>query len=376
MVYIILLIVLSCCAFLDYIVIDNDKIVNNLAVASTMKRKIKPRDIIYIILVAVLIIIAGLRYYSGYDFANYSSMYYGSLLGLRFDGVEKSYYYLNRMFNPFTGSPQAVIFTMSLVTLIIKAVILRKASNKYLFGIFIYVTMFYFVYDMGQIRSSLAAAFGAVALYLIAKKKKKIAIIFIILAALFHTSAIILLLALFVRGNKQSVIKLAIIYIVCFLLGRFISLHYIGIFAQNHIGGALGKKIYMYTVSHAFAQKIGISLTLIFDLVVIIIALAVREIYNIKDKYYNMIFNLYFIGVAIYLLFNNYFVIGVRLSNYFKLVLVVFIPMIIGKIPNKRIRALMVMFFIVALALMAYREISGNINIYLPYHMNIFGKII
>lgn len=372
MIYIILLIVLSFCAFIDYV--GND--VNNSAVTTTMSKYRKYKDIVYVILVAALIIIAGFRYYSGYDFGNYSSMYYGSMLGERFDGVEKAYYYLNRMFNSFTDSPQAIIFTMSLVTLAIKAVVLRKASNKYLFGIFIYVCMFYFVYDMGQIRSSLAAAFGAVAIYLSVKEKKKIAIIFIILAAVFHTSAIILLLVLFVKGKKHNAIKLAVIYILCFLLGRFVSLHSLGIFAQHHIGGALGKKIYMYTVYHGFAQKIGISLTLIFDLVVIIIALVVRKVYSVKDKYYNMIFNIYFIGVCIYLLFNNYFVIGVRLSNYFKLVLVVFIPMIISKVPNKRIRALMVMFFVVVLTLMAYREVSGNINVYLPYQMNLFGNII
>ena len=129
--------------------------------------------------------------------------------------------------------------------------------------------MFFLVYDMGQIRSSLAQGLGLLSMYLLTKNKKKTAFICILIAACFHTSSIILMLLFFIKDKRYDAKKIIITYIVFIILGQLMDLHFIGMFAKEHIHGNLGIKIYRYTASSLFAKKIGLSANVIFDFIIL-----------------------------------------------------------------------------------------------------------
>lgn len=378
MAYIFILIVLAIFAFSDYLVFTNKADGYNKYSVRILGTEVNfgIKNIIAWLLIVGLILFAGLRYYSGFDYGNYSIMFYKSLVGYRSQHVEYGYYFLNRILGMVTENPQWIFFIMATITLFIKGTAISKLSKKIWFSIFIYYSMFFLVYDMGQIRSSLSQALGLIAMYLFTKNKKKTAFICILIAACFHTSSIILMLLFFVKDKRYSVKQILITYVVFVILGQLMDLHFIGVLAKEHINGNLGVKIYRYTASSLFAKKIGLSANVIFDFIVLILFLLVRWYNYINDKKFDYFFNVYFWGMCIYLLFNRYFVLGTRFSDYFKLSIVILLPMIIGYIKNKNRRMIILLFFIAILGVMVFREILVNANMYVPYTMNWFGHII
>jgi membrane-associated HD superfamily phosphohydrolase len=125
------------------------------------------------------------------------------------------------------------------------------------------------------------------------------------------------------------------------------------------------------------AIKIGLSFNVLFDFAMMLFIVFMRKYYNLgKNKKFNLFFNLYFLGVCSYLLFNNYFVIATRFANYFRLALIILIPMLIDKIENKKIRFAVIALFIIIFSILFIRQLYVHIPIYLPYKMNWFGKVI
>lgn len=378
MAYIFILIVLAIFAFSDYLIFTNEENGYNKYSVGILGRKINfgIKNIIAWLLIVGLILFAGLRYYSGFDYGNYSIMFYKALVAYRSQHVEYGYYFLNRILGMVTENPQWIFFIMAAVTLFIKGTTISKLSKKIWFSIFIYYSMFFLVYDMGQIRSSLAQALGLFAMYLFTKNRKKTAFICILIAACFHTSSIILMLLFFIKDKRYSAKQIIITYIVFIILGQLMDLHFVGMFAKEHIHGNLGIKIYRYTASSLFAQKIGLSANVIFDFIILVMFLLIRWYNNVNDKKFDYFFNIYFTGICIYLLFNRYFVLGTRFSDYFKISIVILLPMLIGYIKNKNRRMLFLLFFMAMLGIMVFRQVHVNSNMYTPYAINWFGHII
>ncbi|MGL5616056.1 MAG: EpsG family protein [Sarcina sp.] len=327
-------------------------------------------------IIAFLILFSGLRFFTGLDFITYRWMFDMSKLHIRADHVEYGYYFLNLLIGKFTNNPQWIYLVMATATLLLKATFIKKGSKKIYLSLFIYFSMFFLVYDMGQMRSSLAQAIGFIGILFYLRGQKKISIVFILLGSIFHSSELILLL-IFVFGEKYIESKKIIIgYIIFLILGQLLNLHNIGTLAGKFPTSHLAVQINHYTTNPIFASKIGLSFSVIFDFLMVMFILIFRKIYNINDKRFNFLSNMYILGVYIFLLFNNYSVLGIRLGNYFKLSIIILIPLMLGKIESKKIKYLILFIFIGLFSIMVLREISVNHIIYLPYKANLFGTII
>ena len=338
-----------------------------------IKKYLNLKRIIYAVGGIFLICFAGFRYYTGFDFGNYIKIFNDSAKGIRYPNIEITYYYLNLIISKLTSNYTWLFFLMALVTLGVKFLFIErinsKMKNTILFSLFIYFSMYFLVYDMGQIRSSFAQGMGLISMFLYLKGYKKLAIIPILVGATIHNSCVILFL-LYVLGEKRLKVRTMIIFYGAFLIiGQFLNLNNISYLVSLTNNQAFIHKFSSYTTNPIFAKKIGLSLNLLFQAFVLVLAILARWYFDIKDKKFDFMLNMYLIGACLYLLFNNYFVLGVRLSAYFNLSIVFIIPKIVSMIKNKWIRMLIVLGFTVVMSVMVLRELQVNGSIFLPYRM-------
>ncbi|MGL4990791.1 MAG: EpsG family protein [Sarcina sp.] len=371
MIYLILLIILMAFAFTDYIEISHDD--------KRIATRRKVRSIFYVGIIIVLIIICGFRYYTGFDYANYVSIFQEIGTGVHVSSIEIGYKLLNELVAMFSQTVMPVFIIVAVVTLTLKGIAIKKESEKIFLSLFICYTLYFLIGDMGQVRSTLAQSIDLVALVLFLNGRKIfkiIAFILIIVGSLFHASSIVVMIIFLTRDIKLKLRTYAGIYILLAIVGNFLNLQKLGEIG-HHIGGFIGNKIFVYTNNLEFVQKVGISFNVIFDFVMIIFLLYVMYNYGlIKNRKFRILFNMYFLSVCSYLIFNNYFVLAVRFANYFRLALIFLVPMAISSIPNKKIRMFILGLIIFAFSLMVLSLLRGDSYMYMPYRMNLFGHII
>ncbi|MGL4990806.1 MAG: EpsG family protein [Sarcina sp.] len=367
MIYFIILLALAILAFSDYFSSRSVSTFSKYKISVLENTKISTtRMILYIIMVIILIVVAGFRYYVGLDYQSYSYMFYSIMQGQHIS-IELGFKLINEVIAYLFNSPGLMFLIFAIATLTIKSIVIKKSTKRVFFALFIMFAFYYLVGDMGQIRSTFAQSLDFLALYLYMKDKKLFAFILILFSFLFHSSSIVFL-AMFIVGNRRYSTKLMVgILVIVGIIGYLLNLKFIGINAQ-HMFGFIGQKIYSYTMIDP--QKMGLSLTVLFDIVVLIFALCMRWFYEIKDKKFNILLNIYFLSSVSLLLFNNYMIIGTRFSNYFRLPAIILIPFLVDRIESKKIRAFVLFVFIFILSAMVIRFLQGNASVYFPYRMN------
>lgn len=371
MIYLLLLSTLVILTFVEYIDFD----LYNLQMSRKINRN---KNYIFYFLIFVFIIIVGFRYHTGFDYNSYVEVYNNLVNGIAVTNVEFGYKLLNIVLSKILYGPWLVFLVIAILTFSINAYVIKKETKKIFFALFIWFCLYFLVGSMGQIRSTFAQSIDFLALYLFFKNEKKYTIIsflLILLSSAFHVSSICMLLMFLIRDRKLSNKTYIILYIALAVLGQLLDLNFIGYIGREY-GGFIGNKIYYYTMDPRFAHRVGLSLNVIFDLGIFIFAIIMKSRYKLNSRRFNILFNLYFISNLSYLLFNNYFVIAVRFSNYFRLALPLLIPLLINEIKNKKIRKIILILFVIVMSLMVVRILMVNANIYMPYKMSIGGFII
>lgn len=375
MIYIAILIVLGLVAIFEY----SYKFEDYAQLDISVNKFIIVKRAFYSLSAAFLIIMAGFRFETGFDYTNYVRIFNRAAHGQRYLGVEKTYYYWNAYMHKLTDNYMWIFFLMALVTLGIKFLFIERINkfmkNTILFSFFIYFSMYFLIYDMGQIRSSFAQAMGILTMFLYLKGYKKLSIIPILIGMTIHNSCVILLLIYIIGERRYKIRTMVIIYVVFLVIGQFINLDNIGNVVSVIGNQALTKKFTEYTTNPMFAQKIGLSMNLLFQAFVLFGAIFMRWYYKIQDKKLDFMLNLYLVGASLYLLFNNYFVLGVRLSAYFNLAILFIVPKLVSQIKNRWLRMAVVLGFVIIMSIMVIRELQVNTTIFLPYKINLFNHI-
>ncbi|WP_297438329.1 EpsG family protein [uncultured Clostridium sp.] len=327
---------------------------------------------IFILIVLGLIAFAGFRYYVGLDYSSYSNIFYEIMDGQKV-GLEPGFVFVNKIIGEHFAYPTLMFLIFAAVTVGFKSIIIKQSTNRVFFALFIAVSLYFLVGTMGQIRSTFAQAIDFIALYLYLKNKRIIPFILILISVLFHVSAIVFLLIFIVGARRYNTVVIIGLLVVCALGGHFLDIKGIGLHFKGSYG-FIGDKIYAYT--NIMSQKMGLSFNVLLDIFTVTFILIVRKIYNINNRKFNILFNVYLLGVISMFVFNNYFIIGIRFSNYYRLALILLIPYLMNKIHNKKVRFLFVSMFVFIYFVMNIRFLQANAVFYLPYRMNIFGYII
>lgn len=119
--------------------------------------------------------------------------------------VESSFIIISAVLNLFTNDPHALFLFYALFGVGLKFFAFYRYDNKRLFlFLVLYLSYFYVVHEMMQIRTGILSAMYLLAIHEIVEGKRWLALIYILIGCLFHVSGLILLPILFFRNKPLS----------------------------------------------------------------------------------------------------------------------------------------------------------------------------
>ena len=212
----------------------------------------------------------------------------------------------------------------------------------------------FFLNSLSIIRFFTALALTFYGFKFIVQKQLIKYIILVLLASLFHKSAIIALAFYFVRYMKLGTVKIAII---------LVSLPFIGTFLNSFVLKYLPKyAIYTETSNIQEGTK-----AIFFFLIVAFLALLLRKKITLQDEIATMYFNLFFIGIAIYLMFYAQGTMGHRLSLYGTIYVLLVVPKMFSIFKRGLDRTFLKYLFYLLLIVAFLYTVNVGFTTYIPY---------
>jgi len=210
--------------------------------------------------------------------------------------------------------------------------------------LFYYITLPY----LGMNRQFLAMAIYAVGLVQLSEGKKLHFFLAIIVAMLFHKTAIVGLAALFANHRIRPIFLIALLGVACAISFSGV-LDGVSNLAALALSDGMEKKADVYLNEEYEISPIATAISLTRKLLWVGLLLVFDKKVDDKDDNYYFIFNLYFVGVLFYTLFNGtpLQVIVARALIYYNIMEMFLIPYILT-IFKPNYGKLFVMFLLVA----------------------------
>lgn len=245
---------------------------------------------------------------------------------------ELGYVFTNQLIRSMTENYSLLLFVFAFLTLWIWFYVLEKYSKNVYMSLIIYLSSLgMFLYSLSNIRQGLAVAFGFLGFYFLAEEKKIRGILFVLLASLFHTSGIVCILFIFIRKIKLSAKYYPAIFIgfvALFPFVKLISFAIIKYFPQYN----------SYLESSWFLDSnkwAPILLTILYAFVFIMgeMILSKQTLTKVEESI-RTFFLVYLVLTAMTLQTS---LIG-RFAHYFSPFVALYVPMVVSKVANRKIR--------------------------------------
>lgn len=265
------------------------------------------KNIYFLVPIIIVSLIAGFRFQVGTDWETYKGYYEDFLKGgmswenIKYSTLEPLYLILNKVIALFNVNYQ-VFFT---IIMFLHLILLYKSFDRYPvllpFGLFFYITTFFFM-SLNIQRQTLAICIFFYSLRYIFDHKFFKYCICISIATLIHYSSIILLPVYFLSTNFFNFLNkrwLQIALYICSFYAFNVILNWISSFVINYV--ANGKYLLnlnaLGNVNMGVSSGIGILVTHMIDVILIWYSPKLNSIY--KDYNFNILFRIYFIGVCL-----------------------------------------------------------------------------
>jgi len=337
------------------------------------------RNILYWLLVLVIVLFAGTRFDTGYDYWSYYENYVLSqdLNNVYILGKEKLlyifFYFCHRMNFTFP----IVLFITTAVSIVLKVTFIKKYSNYIFLSLLLYVSNFLLVDEMGQVRHALATGLQLFSIkYIIEKKSGKFFLVNIV-AFGFHYSSIVFMVSYYIIQStllrKSS---------VCFLF-LFLSLiiYYINAFSNIisytilfMIPDIVVYKNYLISVLENTSDTGILTPGLLWSYVTF-------ALLQYKAKYliryvpnFNILMNIFLIGIILKVSFSSINPIGSRIAQPFLLTSVLLIPNLI-----KIFRPKLIALHLIVAIIFLFSTLKFGITLvkrtddFIPYKSSIFN---
>lgn len=314
-----------------------------------------------------LALMAGFRYYTGYDFESYREYYYQAQTLNDFltnEVLEPGFLSLSIFSSRLGFTNSTFVLIISLMSLGLLTVFLYKKFPYPTLALGYYYARFFHMRDMAQVRSSLASIILLFGIQYIVEKKFWKFLGIVAIASLFHSGSFVFILAyvlnlLFEKLNSKNITLMTISAIVVGILvqspqwyqwavpERYISY----ITAPSRMGGPW------------YTNPIVMMQLLIFFGAMIYVK------FNDSDnsKYFDVLLKIYFIASLALIASNTLRVLGGRVSTFMATVEILIVPyLILSFSKNKLFNLLAYVGFTVVVFLLIF-VISGRYLPFLPY---------
>lgn len=310
----------------------------------------------YSIIVAIIIIFSfsAFRYDVGWDYkAYYNTIEYNVITNIVSNGEYANIFLID--FTRYTGFTFFYFIITSFLCIFFISKTIRSYSENYWLSLILFICFpLFFLNSLSVIRLFSALALTFYGFKYIEKKQFTKYLIMVIFASMFHKSAMIALIFYFANKIKFKNFKLLLFLISLPIIGNFIN-----DFVIRYL-----PKYAVYTQETTIQE--GTKAIIIF-IIIGIIAMMLNKKITDNDRIANLYYNIYFMGLGIYLMFFNQGTMGHRLSLYGTIYMILLLPKMVSLIENKKERICIIAFIYMLSIIMFFYTVYVGAETYIPY---------
>ncbi|MDI9760074.1 EpsG family protein [Acinetobacter baumannii] len=305
---------------------------------------------------ALLVFIAGLRGNVGTDTQEYLRFWYGLAPLYSYDSdyysnFELGYKFVFSIIKIFSNSDITFLLFNALLALVPLYIGLKKILNdQVLISLIIYYSVFFIPYTLNGMRQAIAMGLFVFVLPYILSKKSIHVIFTAILASLFHSSGFLILVSYIFYIIAKKIKKWFYLFsFICALIFYKLGLGSIILFNYTSVN----RDVYTieFNESTSFFQ-IVIRTAIAFFIMFFAINL------EKKNKLILNLFNVYWLGYLLYIVFADNNMISTRFNMFFRILEIVLVPLIISAYSIKfNKNSILVLFLIPCFIIFYYSSI-------------------
>lgn len=309
----------------------------------TIRRYSKvPINIVFIFLLMLLSIIAGIRYGIGTDYYTYLTIFQGIDDFDDYQYLEPGFRLIITFVKNLGFSELSLFFIFALITLVFLFKGIKENSKFPAFSIFIFTLVFYIAYVFNGVRQGIVMSIFLYLLSDIEQRNVKKVLFFSILGMTIHYSAGFILIGYFFTYLKISRKKYIILTILCII---FMATNNFWVNLVNLVSPELViSKIVSY--SDDFTDEVDL-IGLLQRVLILIPFIAYFPALKKLDGRFEIIFRLYFLGFIFYTFYSNNGMFATRINMFFRILEVILFPYLLGLKINKSVKTLIFLIIII-----------------------------
>jgi hypothetical protein len=299
------------------------------------------RNILWISIIGVfLVLIAGLRSSEvSKDAMGYISILY-NLEHIQTITIEPSFSLIAFIVN---YNETYLFLVYAIFAIVIKLIAIKRISIFPLFSIFVYISLYFILFEMTQIRVGVAIGIFLLSIKDIYERNIFNFLVKIAFATFFHYSMLITLFAFFINPkkiNKSIYIILPLIAVAISIFSNKLNLIHNILNILISIGPEFLKYKFQLISDNILLEKLGeinifnfqyLSYIIIYYLLLIKI-----DLLQMKNKYTILFLKLFAIAIISFYTLSSIPVLAFRISNIFGSVLILLLPMILLIFKDKK----------------------------------------
>lgn len=259
-------------------------------------------------------------------------------------------------------SYESFIFVFMVINLIFISRTIKRYSPYTCLSLFVYITGYYLLGPMGQIRQAIAIS---IMIYAWRYFNEKRILFWVAIASLFHYSAIICILLYFISDKLKSVkfyVLIVAISVIVYIPIQGIMMNLLANVMGNSLGVA-GAKVALYLSTESTQISI---LYLMYKLLILSLLLWKRNAL-LSIRIFPKLLNIYVVSILMWLFLSFSGSLGGRLSLYFSMTEILLLPYIFWAFRNAQLRFIVYPIFITLCIYQYYSFLYEYAFIFLPY---------
>lgn len=277
--------------------------------------KIKPEQkyIIYLILGGALCLFAGFRGYDP-DYEVYSSMYHDIMNNTGSGSADIGFNSLVKFLTLFSSSPVLMFVTVATLSVCLNLNSFRRYTPYVFVCLLLYFVHNYALKEMIQIRAGLAAAICLYSFRFFVNNRLKTTLLFWLIALSVHFSALVFILPIIAYRYEPSRSQIFKFIIACLLIG---TIYPLGAVLKNVLGVSDRLDAYIAYGDGGYASSLGIwtNINTVKCFLIFLMLYLMYDGINRRQKYFRPLMCSYVIGLGWLVCFNDFAIVGARMSN-------------------------------------------------------------
>lgn len=293
-------------------------------------------------------LIAGIRYGIGKDYYSYQAIFHFVRNFSDYNYLEPGFRFIISFVKLMGISEKFLFFIFAFISLFFLFIGIRKNSHSPVLSAFIFLLVFYIGYTFNAMRQGVVMSIFIFILDDIEKRKLKKVTFFTILGMTMHYSAVFILVGYFF--NKIKITRKKYILMTILLFGIILTSNLWADIITGLAPGVVKAKLNLYSENF----ELGVDFISIMQRLLLLTPFLIYypKLSENNEKFQG-IFKLYFLGFVLYSIFSFQDTFATRVNMLFRILEIILLPYLLSININK-FEKTMILFLIVCWATLTY----------------------